>query len=189
MGLLDQLSAALGGGSGTTQQLQNMANGQADFSQPQSPDQAGLSSMISHAPPGMLGQIFSSVAGGMNPQQYSDHVTPGVNGTNPLGGLESAALGMVASAFISKLTGSGGYSSSSLLSKIPGLGTTDPSQMNATQVAQVAQYTQQNHPDLFGQATAQVAQQQPGVLGALLGHSGLSQGAAALASHFLQGAI
>ena len=187
MGLLDQLSAALGMGTEATPQLQNMANGQGDFSNPASADHAQLNTMVSQAPPGVLGEIFSKVAGQMNPQQYAAHVTPGVNGTNPLGGLESAALGMVASTLMSKLAG-GGVSSSSLLSRIPGLGTTDPSQMNASQVAQVAQYAQQNHPNLFGQATAEVAQQQPGVLGALLGHAGLSQGAAALASHFLQNA-
>lgn len=184
MGLLDQLSSLLG--SGARDQLGTMAAGQGNYADPNSADQQGLSGMIAHAPSGLLSQVFSQVAGQMNPQTYSDHVTPGVNGTNPLGGLKSAALQMVASALIGKLMGSGGYSAQSLLSKIPGLGTTDPSQMNAGQVAQVSQYAQQNHPDLFGQATAEVAQQQPGVLGALLGHAGLSSGAAALASHFLQ---
>ncbi len=117
----------------------------------------------------------------MSPQAYSNHMR---RRAAPMGGLESAALGMVAGALMSKLTG-GGVSQQSLLSRIPGLGTTDPSQMNAGQVAQVAQYAQQNHPDLFGQAAAQVGQQQPGLLGALMGHAGMSQAAMGLASHFL----
>ncbi len=170
MGLFDTLTSALGGGG--QQQVQNMAAGQGDFADPGSPDHAGMATRMQHAPPGVLSGILSQVA-------------PAVGGgTNPMGGLESAALGMVAGALMSKLTG-GGVSQQSLLSRIPGLGTTDPQQMNAGQVAQVAQYAQQNHPDLFGQAAAQVGQQQPGLLGALMGHAGMSQAAMGLASHFL----
>ncbi len=176
MALFDQIASALGGG----QNLQQMAAGQGNFGDPNSPDHAGLSAMLSHVPPGVLSSVMSQVAGRMDRQAYAAHVTPGVNGTNPLGGLESAALGMIASTLMAKLTG-GGVSPAS----IPGAGGVDPSQMSAGQVAQVAQYAQQNHPDLFGQAAAQVGQQQPGLLGALLGHAALSQGAAALASHFL----
>ena len=185
MGLLDQLSAALGGNGNPTPQLQSIANGQGDFSSPDSTDHAQLNTMVSQASPGVLGEIFSKVASQMSPQQYTAHVAPQANSASPLGGLESAALGMVASTLMSKLAG-GGVSSSGLLSRLPGLGTTDPAKMNASDVAQVAQYTQQNHAEIFGQAASQVAQQQPGLLGALLGQSGLSQGAAALASHFLQ---
>ncbi len=191
MGLLDTLTAALGGGTaggapGGQQQVQQIAAGQGDFADPASPDHAGLAAMVQHAPPGALSQIFSQVAGGMGQQQYAAHINPPGGGPGPMGGLESAALSMVATTLIAKLTGGGGYTQSSLLSAIPGLGTANPAQMNAQQVAQVAQYTQQNHPDLFGQAAAQVAQQQPGVLGALMGHAGMAQGAMALASHFLQ---
>jgi hypothetical protein len=177
MGVLDQLTAALGRGG--PQRLQQIAAGQGDFGQPSSADHAGLSAMLQHVPPVNLSSVLSQVAGRMDPQAYGQHVTQGVNGTDPLGGLESAALGMVASTLMSKLTG-GGVSPGSM----PGLGTMDPSQMDA---AQVPQYAQQNHPDLFGQAADQIGQQQPGLLGALLGHAGLSQGAAALASHFLSG--
>ena len=185
MGLLDTLTSALSGGGGQ-QQLQNMAAGQGNFADPKSPDHGGMAAMVQQAPPGMLSQIMGQVAGGMNPQAYGSHMMPGGNGgSGPMGGLESAALGMVASTLISKLTGQGGYSAGSLMSAIPGLGTADPSQMNAGQVARVAQYIQQNHPDLFGQAAAQVGQQQPGLLGALMGHAGMAQGAAALASHYL----
>ena len=182
MGLLDQLMSTFGGGG--QPQLQTMANGQGNFADPNSPDHAGLAAMVSHVPPGVLQQVLGQVAGGMSPQAYAQHMGGG-GGTNPMGGLESAALGMVASAFMSKLTGSGGLSAQDLMSRIPGLSTTNPSQMTSGQVAQVAQYTQQNHPDLFGQAAAQVGQQQPGLLGTLLGHAGLSQGAAGLAAHFL----
>ena len=122
----------------------------------------------------------------MDPQAYAQHMSGGAGGASPFSGLERTALTMVATSLMSKLTGGGGgLSPQSLLSRIPGLGTTDPSQMNAGQVAQVAQYAQQNHPAQFGQAAAEVGQQQPGLLGTLLGHAGLSQGAQALAQHVI----
>ena len=183
MGLLDTITSALGGGG--QQQLQQMAAGQGNFGDPASADHGGLSAMLSHVPPGVLQSVMGQVAGGMDPQAYAQHVTPGAGGTDPFGGLERSALTAIAGALVGKLAG-GGTGGSSLLSKIPGLSTADPAQMNAGQVAQMAQYAQQNHPDLFGQAAAQVGQQQPGLLGTLLGHAGLSQGAASLASHFLQ---
>ena len=72
------------------------------------------------------------------------------------------------------------------LDKVPGLQTTDPRQMNADDVAAVARYTQQNHPEAFGHAATQVAQQQPGLLHSFLGKAALAVGAAALASHFIK---
>jgi hypothetical protein len=142
--------------------------------------------MVSNAPPGVLQQVFPHVAGKMNPEEYSDHITPGAGGTNPLGALGAGGLGIIASALLGKLTGGGGYNQGNLLSRIPGLHTTDPNQMDENQVASLARYTQQNHPDLFGQAAALVGQQQPGLLHGFLGKAGLALGAAALASHFIK---
>ena len=181
MGLLQQIGSMIGG----EQNVQSMAAGQGNFSDPNAPDHQNFQQMVRHAPPGMLEQVFSHVAQNVNPQDYSNHVTPGVGGTNPLGGLGSGALGMIASTLMGKLTGGGGYNSGSLLSRIPGLRTTDPRQMDEHQVASLASYTQQNHPDLYGQAAAQIGQQQPDILHSFLGKAGLAIGAAALASHFM----
>jgi len=181
MGLLQQLGSMIGGEAG----VQNMASGQGNFSDPNAADHQNFQQMVRQAPPGLLEQVFSHTAQNVNPQEYADHVTPGVGGTNPLGGLGSGGLGMIASALMSKLTGGGGYNQGSLLSRIPGLHTTDPRQMDENQVASLARYTQQNHPDLFGQAAAQVGQQQPDILHSFLGKAGLAIGAAALASHFM----
>lgn len=181
MGLLQQLGSMIGGEAG----LQNMASGQGNYADPNAADHQNFQPMVRQAPPGMLEQVFSHVAQRVNPQDYSDHVTPGAVGTNPLGALGSGGLGMIASALIGKLTGGGGYNAGSLLSRIPGLHTTDPSQMDESQVASLARYTQQSHPDLFGQAAAQVGQQRPDILHSFLGKAGLAIGAAALASHFM----
>ena len=134
--------------------------------------------------PQQLQQIFSRTAQQMNPQEYSDHVTPGVGGTNPLGNVGAGGLSTIASLLMQHLGGSG--AAGSLLSRIPGLQTTDPQQMDPNQVAALARYTQQNHPDVFGSVAAQLGQQQPGLLNSFLGKAGLAVGAAALASHFMK---
>jgi hypothetical protein len=91
---------------------------------------------------------------------------------------------MIASALLNHLGGGGGLSS--LLGKVPGLRTTDPQQMDADQVAALSRYAQQNNPQAFGQAAADVGQQRPDLLHSFLGKAGLAIGAAALASHFIK---
>ena len=162
---------------------QRLASGGGDFQNSNSPDIQRIQTMVSQTSPQQLPQIFSQVAQQMNPQEYAQHITPGVGGTNPLGGLGSAGLSTIASTLLQHL--SGGGMAGGLLSRIPGLSTTDPRQMDENQVAALARYTQQNHPDVFGQAAAQIGQQQPDLLHSFLGKAGLAIGAAALASHFM----
>jgi hypothetical protein len=183
MGLLQQIGSMIGG-----PQLQNLASGQGNFGDPQSQDQQHMQAMMGAAHPSVLQEVFSHVAQRMDPQQYADHVTPGAGGTNPLGGIGSGGLATIASALLGKLAGTagGGAGLGGLISRIPGVQTTDPNQMDPNQVAALARYTQQNHPDLFGQAAAQVAQQKPDLMHSFLGKAGMAIGAAALASHFIK---
>jgi hypothetical protein len=69
---------------------------------------------------------------------------------------------------------------------IPGLQTTNPQQMGPQEVAALANYMQQNHPNSFGQAATQVAQQQPDLLHSLLGNKALMMSAAVLGAKLLQ---
>src|SRR3954468_21839176 len=49
-----------------------------------------------------------------NPQEYADHVTPGVGGTNPLGNLGKGMLGSLAGSLVGNMLGnqmSGGMGS------------------------------------------------------------------------------
>lgn len=181
MSLLQSIESMIGGGD-----LQRMSAGQANFQDPNSPDHQNLQNLMGNANPSQLQQSFGSAAQQMNPQEYANHVNNGSTGIGGFGSLSGGGLSTIASALIGHLMGGGGYNASSLLSRIPGLGTTDPNQMNASQVGQLAQFTQQNHPDLFGRAAAQVGQQQPGLLNSFLGKAGLAIGAAALASHFMK---
>ena len=178
MSILSELGSLFGG-----QDAQRIAAGQGNFQSPDSPDTQRLQSVIAHADPQQLQQVFSHAATQMDPQEYAQHITPGAGGTNPLGGIGSAGLSTIASTLLQHLGGGGMLGG--LLNRIPGLRTTDPSQMDENQVAALARYTQQNHPDIFGRAAAQIGQQQPDLLHSFLGKAGLAIGAAALASHFM----
>lgn len=179
MSFLSELGSLFGG-----QEAQRMASGQGDYQSPDSPDTQRMQSMVSQADPQQLQQVFGQAAQQMDPQEYAQHITPGAGGTNPLGGIGLGGLSTIASTLLQHLGGGG--MAGSLLSQIPGLRTTDPHQMDANQVAALARYTQQNHPDIFGRAAAQIGQQQPDLLHSFLGKAGLAIGAAALASHFMK---
>jgi hypothetical protein len=131
-------------------------------------------------------------------QDYTDHVTPGVNGTNPLGMVGQGGLSTIASTIMGSLMhhgsgggtgmfggGGGGGGFGSLMNMIPGLRTTDPNQMDASQVAVLADYARRNHPDAFSHAASQLGQQNPSLLQHLLGNKFMMMAAAGLATKFL----
>ena len=178
MGLLSDLGSMLNGQDG-----QRMAAGQGQFQDPSSPDMQAMQTMVDRADPQQLQQIFSHVAQRMNPQEYGQHMSAGPQ--SPLSGIGGGGLKTIAATLMQHLAGGG--VAGNLLSKIPGLQTTDPQQMDQNQVAALARYTQQNHPDIFGQAATQIGQNHPDLLHGFLGKAGLAIGAAALASHFMKG--
>ena len=183
MGVLQDIAAAIGNSD-----LQRLAQGKANFDSPQSPDLQRLQDMIKHFDPRKLQQIFAKTAEQTDPREYSDHVTPGVSGTNPLGDLSSGALASIAAILVGQLKklGGGGDAADSPLNQVPDLRSHDPNQMDAHDVAKVARYTQENHPGAFGEAATEIAQKQPAVLQSFWGKAALALGAAALASHFIK---
>lgn len=183
MGLLQEITDAIG-----SQNLQRLADGNGNFDDPNSPDMQHLQQMIKNLDPAQLQQLLARAAQKVDPQDYSDHVTPGVGGTNPFGKLPAASLGSIAAVLVNSLkkTASDGGASESPLEEVPDLQTTDPKEMDASDVAAVARYAQANHPDAFGQAATQIAQRQPALLHSFLGKAALAVGVAALASHFIK---
>ncbi len=183
MGLLQEIANTIG-----SENLQRLSGGKVNVDDPNSPDMQHVQDMVKNVDPDKLREIFAKCAQKIDPQQYSDHVTPGAGGTNPLGALPAAGLGAIASVLVNclKKSGAGGGASESPLDEVPGLQTTDPKQMDADDVAAVARYTQANHPDAFGQAASQIAQKQPGLMHSFLGKAALAVGVAALASHFIK---
>jgi hypothetical protein len=183
MGLLQQITDTIGNDN-----LKRLAGGNVNLEAPNSPDLQHLQEMIKNIDPEQLQQLLAKAAQKVDPQEYSDHVTPGAGGTNPLGSLPTAALGSIAGVLVNclKKTASGGGTSESPLEDVPGVRTTDPKEMSADDVAAVARYAQANHPDAFGQAATQIAQKQPALLHSFLGKAALAVGVAALASHFIK---
>ena len=183
MGLLQDIADSIGGDT-----LERMSAGQANVDSPSSPDLQHLQEMIRNIDTDKLQQIFAEVAGKVEPQEYSDHVTPGVGGTDPLGSLNSSALGSLAKLLVGCLAtaAAGSRANGSPLDKVPDLQTTDPTKMDADDVAAVAKYAQEHHPEAFSKAATQIAQQQPALLHSFLGKAVLAVGAAALAKHFIK---
>lgn len=180
MGLFERIAGALGG----PQHVERMASGQANFDDPQSGDFQRWNQLVGAAPPEHLQEAMTHAAQRVDPQEYYDHVTPGVRGTDPMGSLDRGALGGVAGSLIGSLLG-GGMQRQQLPQMIPGLRTTDPNQMSAQEVAALADWTRRNRPEAFGQAAAQVGQREPGMLEQLMGNKALMLAATALAAKYL----
>ena len=191
MGLLDQIGGMLNNGGGGGNPLERFMKGGPNLDDPHDRDHFGQ--MLGKTPPDQLSQVLGGAARNGDHDEYRQHITPGVGGTNPLGGLKGAAMTMVAGALMKHLTGGraggvgGGGGLSSLAGMIPGLSNTDPNRMNDHDVASVAAYARQHDPDAFGRAAAEVGHKDPSVLSALMGNQGMASVAKGLASHFLGG--
>jgi hypothetical protein len=183
MGLLDQIISRLGG----QEPVERLAREEADFDDPQSPDFAYWNELVGAAPPEEVQDAMAQAARRVDPQEYYEHITPGVRGTDPLGALGGGALGTLASRLLGSLTGGGGVEPSQLLRQVPGLHTADPQRMNPQEVASLADYLRRHHPEAFGRAAAQLGREEPGLLQQLLGNKALMLAAAGLAAKFLAG--
>ena len=101
MGLMEELGGMLGG----DQEVQRMANGQGNFDDPNSPDHDRLGKMLGHASPDELQSAIGQATAQTSADDFANHVTPGVNGTNPLGDVGKGGLSTIASALVSQLQG------------------------------------------------------------------------------------
>src|SRR5580693_2072133 len=116
MGLLQAITDSIGGDN-----LQRLAAGNVNLGDANSPDMQHLMQMIKNVDPSQLQQILGKVAQQVDPQEYSDHVTPGAGGTNPLGTLPAAGLGSIAVVLVNclKKSAGGGGASESPLEEVP----------------------------------------------------------------------
>jgi hypothetical protein len=128
----------LGGMLGGENEVQRMANGQGNFDDPNSPDHDRLGKMLGHASPDDLQAAIGQATQQTDADDFANHVTPGVNGTNPLGDVGKGGLSTIATALVSQLggdtssgdghglfggiLGGGGNSGGGILSKILGGG-------------------------------------------------------------------
>src|SRR5215471_6300409 len=163
MGLLQELEQALG-----SDNLKRLQAGQGNFEDKDSPDQNIFQQMIKKFDPKQLQDAFGRAAQKVDSEEYADHVTPGVGGTNPLGEVGKNDLGKIATSLLNRLKEAGAAVGSNQ-SAVPGVKTTDPKQMSPDEVASMASYAQQNHPEAFGKAATDIGQQQPALLNSFLG--------------------
>jgi len=187
--------------------LQRLAGGKMDPAQPN--DQQDMGQLMGGVPQDAFQQHATSAIGQMDPQEYQNHIMPGVGGTNPLGGLGKGMLGSLAGSLIGNMVGGqmgGGMGSlaGSLagsvmggqaaqggiggLASMLGLNHSDPAQMDENDVAKVAAHAQQNNPGALA-ATAAQYQNQPNVLQSLLGNKGLLLAGAGLAAGVMSGQL
>jgi hypothetical protein len=186
--------------------LQRLAGGNMDPAQ--ATDERDMGQFIGGVPQDAFQQHAADAMSRVDPQEYQNHVTPGVGGTNPLGGLGKGLLGSVAGSLLGNMLGSqlGGAGSlvGSLagsvvggqaaqggiggLASMLGLRHTDPQQMDENDVARLATHAQQNNPGALA-ATAAQFQDQPNVLQGLLGNKGLLLAGAGLAAAAMGGKL
>jgi hypothetical protein len=121
----------------------------------------------------------------VDPQEYYEHITPGVRGTDPLGALDGGTLSTLASRLLGSLTGGDGADPDQLRQRVSGLHTADPRRMSAQEVAGLGDCLRRHHPEAFGRAAAQLGREEPGPLEQLLGNKALMLAAAGLAAKFL----
>ncbi len=185
--------------------LQRLAGGNMNPAQPS--DQRDMGQFLGGVPQDAFQQHIATAMSQVDPQEYQNHITPGVGGTNPLGGLGKGLLGSLAGSLVGNMLGSqmGGGAGSLVgslagsmvggqaaqggiggLANMLGLSHTDPQQMNEQDVAKLAAHAQQNNPGALA-ATAAQYQNQPNVLQGLLGNKGLLLAGAGLAAAAMSG--
>lgn len=187
--------------------LQRLSSGNTDLAQPN--DQEEMAKLMGGVPQDAFQRHAADALGQVDPQEYQNHVTPGVGGTNPLGGLGKGMLGSLAGSLIGNMLGNqaggglgnlagslagsvmGGQAASGglgdLASKL-GLGHSDPQQMSAEDVAKVAAHAQQNDPGALATTAAQY-QNRPDILHSILGNKALLLAGAGLAAGVLSGQL
>jgi hypothetical protein len=85
---------------------------------------------------------------------------------------------------LGSLTAGDGTDPDQLRQRVPGLHTADPQRMSPQEVAGLADYLRQHHPETFSRAAAQLGREEPGLLQQLLGNKALLLAAAGLAGTF-----
>jgi hypothetical protein len=187
--------------------LKRLSGGNMDPAQPN--DQQNMGQLMGGVPQDAFQQHATNALSQMDPQEYQNHVTPGVGGTNPLGSLGKGMLGSLAGSLLGNMVGgqmgggmgslAGSLAGSMMggqaaqggiggLANMLGLNHTAPQQMDENDVAKLAAHAQQNNPGALA-ATAAQYQNQPNVLQSLLGNKALLLAGAGLAAGVMSGQL
>jgi len=138
--------------------------------------------MVGAAPPERFGRATYGAIRQVDPQEYYRHTQPGVDGTDPFGSLAQPQRSGLMQTMLQSLLNRG--MDQDQIRRGAGINSLDPNRMSPQEMAQLAQWTQQNHPQAFGYTAAQY-RDQPNVISSLLGNKALMMAAAALGAKFL----
>jgi hypothetical protein len=141
-----------------------------------------LHEVIGSAPPQQLGGAVTQAVQQVPPEEYAQYTDPSAGGTDPLGALGGGQLASLASTILSALASKG--VSATQVSQQTGTGPVTGGQITPEQMAAIAQWVQQNHPEVLGKV-AQQYQQQPDILHSLLGNKALMATAALLGAKYM----
>ena len=162
----------------------NLAAGPGGNTQDQGQQGGGFDNwneMVGSAPAHQFGQAVQQSIGQIDPEEYANHIQPGVGGTDPLGELAPQQRGGLMQSVLGALGSSGGLGA---LQQATGLPNIDPHNMSTQDAANVLQWTHQNQPQVFGQV-AQQYQNQPNILQSVLGNKVLMSAAGAIGANLL----
>jgi hypothetical protein len=148
----------------------------------QSGDYDNWNEMVGSAPPDRFGRAAYDAVRQVDPDEYYRHTQPGIGGTDPFGALTGDQRGGLIGTLLQNLLGRG--IGQDQIMQGSGLGSLDPRRMSPSDMASLAQWAQRNHPQAFGYTASQY-QNDPGILGSLLGNKALMTMAGALGAKIL----
>jgi hypothetical protein len=138
--------------------------------------------MLGTARPEQLGRAAYDAVRQVDPQEYYRHTQPGVDGTDPFGALSQGERGGLIGTLLTNLLSRGVGQND--IQRGAGLSTLDPSRMTASDLAALAQWAQQNFPQVFGYTAAEY-KDQPNILSSLLGNKALMMAVAGIGTKLL----
>lgn len=163
---MDQILARLSQGPGNLQQ-----NDYEDWNQ-----------MVGAAPPEQFGRATYDSITQVDPDEYSRHVTPGVDGTDPIGSLAPQQRTGLAQTLLGELMRRGMGKQD--IAQGAGLSDVNPNNMSPMDLASLLQFVQRKEPKAYGRVAAQY-QDQPDILQSLLGNKALMSIAATIGTKFI----
>ena len=151
---INDILERLSGGAGSLQQ-----NDYDDWNQ-----------MVGSAPKDKFGRAVYDSIRQVDPDEYVEHVTPGLGGTDPLGSLTSGQRGGLLETIFGELTRRGIQPQE--VARDAGIGSLDPRNVSPDDLAGLLGTLQRENPKVYGRVAAEY-QDQPDILQSLLGNKAL----------------
>lgn len=147
--------------------LQRLSGGAGNLQQD---DYDNWNQMVGSAPKEKFGRAVYDSIRQVNPDEYYEHVTPGLGGTDPLGSLSQGQRGGLLQTIFGELTRRGVPQQEVV--RNAGLGSLNPNNVSPNDLAGLLGNLQRENPKVYGRVAAEY-QDQPDILQSLLGNKAL----------------